>query len=203
MNLSKFSPLIIVATISLLANQAQAFSIGGNSVYATDGLPNELSVDNEVQIPDGDAQFTVLDAAALQIGSLFLEGSLGEFGLTENSFYASVSSYITRFQFLGTEAVFNLNAGQGVLSGFIDDSNFTIDSMLSGDIVDLNGNLLGTAAGSLSSVQTGSLAGNFSINLEGTAINSEIIDPTPVPAPGLLLGVVSFAVGAFRKSKAS
>ena len=199
MNLIKFSPVVTAVVISLLAAPAQAFSIGGNPSYATNALPTELSVNNEVRISDGDTQFTVSDPNALQIGTLFLEGSLGESGFIEDSFYSPVLSYITGFQFLGREAVFNLNAGQDVLAGFINGSNFTIDSLLSGDIVDLSGNTLGTAVGSFSSVQTGSAIGNFSIDLSGAPINPDTTTPKSVPAPSMLFGMIGLVIGALQK----
>ncbi len=197
MNLIKLSSAITAITISLSAIPAQAFSIGGNASYTSNGLPAELSVTNEVQIPDNDTQFTVVDPNALQIGSILLEGVLEDFGITENSVYAPVSSYITGFQFLGEAAVFNLDAGQQVFAGFSSNNRFTVDSMLSGNIVDLDGKILGTAIGSFSAVQTENQIGNFSINLHGTPINPDTT--TPVPGPSLLLGILGLGMRALRK----
>ncbi|MEA5466735.1 hypothetical protein VB741_23620 [Leptothoe sp. PORK10 BA2] len=146
--------------------------------------------------PDGDTQFTVSNPSALNIGSLLLEGTLGEFGVTDNSIYTSISSYITGFQFLGEEATFNLNASETVLFGFANGSIFTLDSELSGDIIDLDGNILGTAVGSLSSVQSDNQIGNFFIDLEGTPINPETTDSQSVPGPSLLFGLIVLAISA-------
>ncbi|NEQ54392.1 MAG: PTPA-CTERM sorting domain-containing protein [Leptolyngbya sp. SIO3F4] len=131
------------------------------------------------------------DPTQLKIGALSLSGVLNMSGSTNNATYNAVTSYITGFQFLGKDAVLNINAGTGVIAGFIGGSNFTIDALVTGDIMDLNGNLLGTAEGSFSSVKTINQVGNYSINLDGTAI----------PTPALLPGLVGLATAAFRKRK--
>ena len=189
MNLKILVPITVATAATLAAVPAEAFTLSGNPTYTPNGLPTELSVTNETIVSDGDINFSVSDPTALDIGSIFLEGSLGVFGVTGSASYAAVSSYITGFQFFGEEAIFNLDAGESVLAGFINDSNITTDSRLSGTIVDLAGNRLGTAVGSFSSVQTAGQTGNYSINLEGT----------PIPTPALLPGLIGLAVGVLRK----
>ncbi|NEQ54393.1 MAG: hypothetical protein F6K11_30400 [Leptolyngbya sp. SIO3F4] len=201
MNLIKLSPAVAVTAISCLAIPVQAFTIVGNPDYSKDGLPTELSVNNEAQILDGDTQFTVENPNDLRVDSLLLEGSLDETGISNNSIYAPVLNYITGFEFLGTKAIFNLDAGKNVFAGFVSSSNFILDSFLSGDIVDLDGNILGTAVGSFSAVQTGNQIGNFSINLEGTPINLDTPDATSVPSPGSVPGIIGLTVSLFWKPK--
>ena len=132
MNLiQKCFPIVAIAATSFFAVPAQAFSVGGTPTYSSNGLPTQLSVANEVQIPDGDIKFNVPDAGALEVGSLFLEGVLSAINVTGSASYAAVPNYITGFQFLGQDAVFNINAGDGVIAGFANNSNFTIDSLIS------------------------------------------------------------------------
>lgn len=199
MSLIKFAPVVTVTALSLFALPAQAFSLAGESSHTSDGLLTELSVVNEVYIPDEDIQFTVLEPSELDIGSLFLEGDLGDFGVTDAGMYDPVSSYITGFEFLGQAAVFNLNAGENVLFSVTGGSTLILDSELSGDIVDLDGTVLGTATGSLSSSQTGEPLGKFSLELDVTPISLDTPDSTPVPDPNLLLGLISLAISACWK----
>lgn len=199
MNLIKLFPVVTVAAVSLPAASAQAFGIAGNSSYTPSSLLTELSVSNEVQIPDNDTKFTVINPSNLEIGSLFLEGFLGEFGVTENSVYAPVLSYITGFQFLGEEAVFNLNAGQNVLYGSLNESSFAIDSQLSGNITDLDGIFLGTAVGSFSSIQISDQVGSFAIELEGVPFDPNEAVSRSVQGPSLLFGLMGVAISALLR----
>ncbi|MEM9486485.1 MAG: hypothetical protein AAGA83_22650 [Cyanobacteria bacterium P01_F01_bin.116] len=196
MNVIKFSRIATATAISLWVLPAHAFTIGGQPSYSEHGLPSELSINNAVQVDDGDTQFTVLAPDTLNVSSLALEGTFEEFGITDNGTYSSVSSYITGFEFLGQAAVFNLDVGEDVLVGFSSSSRFTFDSEITGEIVDLDSNLLGTAAGSLSSIQTDEQSGNFSITLDETSTNLDTTTPTSVPSPNVMTGLLVFLISA-------
>ena len=195
----QFSRIATVTAIGLWVLPAQAFTIGGQSSYSSESLPSELSVNNEIQVADGDNQFTVSAPDSLDIDSLVLEGTFGEFGISDDSTYDAVSAYITGFEFLGQAAAFNLFAGENVLVGFSGSNRFTFTSEIMGELVDLNGNFLGTATGSLSSIQTGEQNGNFSISLDGTPTNLDAPNSTSVPGPNLLSGLIVFLVGVCCK----
>lgn len=195
MNMIQFSRIATVTAISLWVLPAQAFTIGGQASYSSDSLPTELSVNNEIQVADRDTQFTVLAPDTLDIRSIVLEGTSGEFDVTENSTYGAVSPYITGFEFLGQAASFNLFAGENVLVGLSASSRFTLSSEITGEVVDLDGNFLGTATGSLSSIQTGGQSGIFSITLDGTPTSLDTTNSTSVPDPSVLAGLLAFLPG--------
>lgn len=190
MNPIKLFPILAVAATGLATLPAQAFQVNGDASYTTDGLPTTLSVDNESGAV-GDLQFT-FGPNSLDVGSLNLNGSLGgPVGSTNTANYSAVGSYLTGFQFLGQEAVFNLNAGQAT-AAFTGLTNFTVSTSIAGSIVNLSGEILGSAEGNLIAFGGGdSPVNSYTLNLTGTEI----------PTPALLPGIIGLTASILRKRK--
>lgn len=173
-NLLKAASVVAaVAAVTAGATSANAFTIGGNvdfSVAApavTADFSNATVVGVDADFSAAGTPVSVQDLPLTAIVSL----------LASNP---AIPNFITGFQYQGTNAVFDLNAGSDsvvfpTLAGDIS----VIDFDFGGLIKSTTGDLLATATGSFSGIETAT-NNDFSVDLAATEV------PTPALLPALL-----------------